>query len=79
MLSQKITRAEIAVLSGLVEVVQRIGPSAPVRHLTHNEVAGVVSGDGVRYRASAENNESANGASRECFQSSRWNGEELSR
>ena len=71
MLSQKITRAEIAVLSGLVEVVQRIGPSAPVRYLTHNEVAGVVSGDGVRYRASAENNESANGASRECFQSSR--------
>ena len=79
MLSQKITRAELAVLSGLVEVVQRIAPSAPVRYLTQSELAGVVSGDGVRYRASAENNENANGISRECFQSSRWNGEELGR
>ncbi len=79
MLSQEITRAELAVLSGLVEVVQRIAPSAPLRYLTQSELAGVVSGDGVRYRASAENNENANGAARECFQSSRWNGEELSR
>jgi rhamnose utilization protein RhaD (predicted bifunctional aldolase and dehydrogenase) len=64
MLSQKITRAELAVLIGLVEVVQRIGPSAPVRYLTQSDVAGVLSGDGARYRASAENNQSV---SRECF------------
>jgi hypothetical protein len=79
LLSQKITRAELAVLAGLVEVVQRTGPSAPVQYLTSGEVASVVSGDGVRYRASAENNQSANVVSRECFLPSRWNGEELSR
>ena len=79
MLSQKITRAELAVLSGLVEVVQRIGASAPVRYLTQSEVAGVLSGDGVRYRASAENNQSVSAVSQECFQPSPWNGEELSR
>jgi hypothetical protein len=79
LLSQKITRAELAVLAGLVEVVQRTGPSAPVQYLTSGEVASVVSGDGVRYRASAENNQSANVVSRECFMPSRWNGEELSR
>jgi len=79
MLSQKITRAELAVLSGLVEVVQRIGPTASVRYLTQSDVAGVLSGDGVRYRASAENNQSVSAVSQDCFQPSPWNGEELSR
>jgi len=79
MLSQKITRAELAVLSGLVAVVQRIGPTAPVRYLTQSDVAGVLSGDGVRYRASAENNQSVSAVSQEYFQPSSWNGEELSR
>lgn len=79
MLSQKITRAELAVLSGLVEVVQRIGPSAPVRYLTPSDVADVLSGDGVRYRASAENNQSASTISHECLLPLPWNGEELSR
>jgi len=77
MLSQKITRAELAVLSGLVEVVQRIGPSTSVRYLTPSDVAGVLSGDGVRYRASAENNQSASAISRECFLPGSWSGEEL--
>ena len=79
MLSQKITRAELAVLSGLVEVVQRIGPSAPVRYLKPNDVATILSGDGVRDRASAENNPIASAISHECFPPSSWNGDELSR
>jgi rhamnose utilization protein RhaD (predicted bifunctional aldolase and dehydrogenase) len=79
MLSQNITRAELAVLSGLVEVVQRIGPSAPVRYLTQSDLAGVLSGDGVRYRASAENNQSASAMSRECFLPGAWSGEGLGR
>ena len=78
MLSQKITRAQLAVLNGLVEVVQRIGPSAPLRYLTQGDVAGVLSTLGVGYRASAENNQSASAVSQECFQPSPWNGEELS-
>ena len=65
MLSQKITRAQLAVLNGLVEVVQRIGPSAPVRYLTQSDVAGVLSTLGVGYRASAENNQSASAVSQE--------------
>ncbi len=63
MLNQKITRAELAVLIGLAEVIQRIGVSAPVRYLTPGDVAGVLSGDGYRYRASAENNQSASAIS----------------
>jgi rhamnose utilization protein RhaD (predicted bifunctional aldolase and dehydrogenase) len=79
MLSQKITHAELAVLSGLVEVVQRIGPSAPVRYLTPSDAADVLSGAGVSYRASAENNQSASAISQECFPPGPWNGAELSR
>jgi len=79
MLGQKITRAELAVLSGLVEVVQRIGPTASVRYLTQSDVAGVLSGDGVRYRASVENNQRASAISHECLQPFPWKGEELRR
>jgi len=79
MLSQKITRGELAVLSGLAEVVQRIGPSAPVRYLKPNDVATILSGVGVSYRASAENNPIASAIAHECFRPSSWNGDQLSR
>jgi hypothetical protein len=37
-------------LSGLAKVVQRIGPSAPVRYLTEDQVAAVSSTAAYRYR-----------------------------
>ena len=49
-LSRKITPAETAMLSGLAKVVQRIGPSAPVRYLTEDQVAAVSSTAAYRYR-----------------------------
>jgi rhamnose utilization protein RhaD (predicted bifunctional aldolase and dehydrogenase) len=63
MISDKITRAEFAMLAGLVEVVQRIGASVPVRYLTESDVTGVLSGGGYRYRESAENNASRSATS----------------
>ena len=44
------TAAEIAMLSGLAQVVQRIGPSAPLRYLTEDEVAASASTAAYRYR-----------------------------
>jgi hypothetical protein len=79
MLSQKITRAELAVLGGLVGGRATHGPTVPVRYLTPSDLAGVLSGDGVRYRASAENNQSASAMSPECFLPDAWSGEGLGR
>ena len=63
MISDSITRAEFAMLTGLVEVVQRIGVSVSVRYLSESDVAGVLSGGGYRYRESAENSASRSAAS----------------
>jgi rhamnose utilization protein RhaD (predicted bifunctional aldolase and dehydrogenase) len=52
-LRPEITPAETAMLSGLAQVVQRIGPSAPVRYLTDDEVAAGSSTAAYRYRALA--------------------------
>jgi hypothetical protein len=49
-----ITRTEYAMLAGLMQVVQRIDGSAPVRYLTDAEVADALSADAHRYRALME-------------------------
>jgi rhamnose utilization protein RhaD (predicted bifunctional aldolase and dehydrogenase) len=64
MTSDRITRTEFATLAGLVEVVQRIGASVPIRYLTESEVAGVLSGDGYNHRESADNNAHVTSSSR---------------
>jgi hypothetical protein len=53
--SDRITRGEFATLAGLVQIVQRIGATVPVRYLTESEVSGVLTGDSHRYRESEEN------------------------
>jgi rhamnose utilization protein RhaD (predicted bifunctional aldolase and dehydrogenase) len=49
-ISKGMTPAEIAMLSGLAQVVQRIGPSAPLRYLSESEVADSASTAAYRYR-----------------------------
>lgn len=49
-LNRTMTPAEIAMLSGLAQVVQRIGPSAPLRYLSETEVAASASTAAYRYR-----------------------------
>ena len=49
-LNRAMTPAEIAMLSGLAQVVQRIGPTAPLRYLTEAEVAASSSTAAYRYR-----------------------------
>ena len=48
--SRSITPAELAMLSGLAQVVQRISASAPLRYLTEAELAGISSQAVFRYR-----------------------------
>jgi rhamnose utilization protein RhaD (predicted bifunctional aldolase and dehydrogenase) len=48
--SRALTPPEIAMLSGLAQVVQRLGASAPVRYLTAAEVADISSRVTYRYR-----------------------------
>jgi|SRR5579872_528954 len=50
LLSRIMTPAEIAMLSGLAQVVQRIDPSAPLRYLMETEVAAGASTAAYRYR-----------------------------
>jgi len=57
MVSERITRAEQATLAGLMEVVQRIGPAAPIRYLTESDVTGVLTGTLRHDRQSTENSE----------------------
>jgi len=45
------TAAEIAMLSGLAQVVQRIDPAAPLRYLTEAELAAGASTAAYRYPA----------------------------
>ena len=49
-LSPTMTPAETAMLSGLAQVVQRIGPTTPLRYLTEAEVAASASTAAYRYR-----------------------------
>jgi rhamnose utilization protein RhaD (predicted bifunctional aldolase and dehydrogenase) len=49
-LNRAMTPAETAMLSGLAQVVQRIGPSARLRYLTEDEVAAGSSTVAYRYR-----------------------------
>jgi len=49
-LRRTMTQAEIAMLSGLAQVVQRVGPSAPLRYLTEDELAASSSTAAYRYR-----------------------------
>lgn len=48
--SRSLTPAELAMLSGLAQVVQRLSPSSPLRYLTEAEVAGISSQAAYRYR-----------------------------
>lgn len=50
LLNRVMTPAEIAMLSGLAQVVQRIGPAAPLRYLTESEVASGATAAAYRYR-----------------------------
>jgi hypothetical protein len=56
MVSRTMTAAEIAMLSGLAQVVQRIGPSTGLRYLTEAEVAAGASTAAYRYRELANAN-----------------------
>ena len=61
MVSERITRAEQATLTGLMEVLQRIGPAAPIRYLRESDVTGVLTGTLGHYRQAAENSEPRSG------------------
>jgi hypothetical protein len=50
-----LTRAESEMLAGLMQVVQRVDPSAPIRYLTDGEVLNVLNKEAGRYRAVVEN------------------------
>ena len=52
-----VTRTEMAALTGLVDVIQRIEPTAPLRYLTAAEVALLMSEEALAYRAMVEGNE----------------------
>jgi rhamnose utilization protein RhaD (predicted bifunctional aldolase and dehydrogenase) len=50
LVNRSIAPAELAILSGLAQVVQRLRESAPLRYLTCDEVAGISSEVAYRYR-----------------------------
>src|SRR5262249_43600447 len=54
--SERITRAERALLAGLAQVAQRLEENAPLQYLTDVEVEHVLSADAYRYRALVEAN-----------------------
>lgn len=54
LVSASISKAELAMLGGLVEVLQRLDAAAPIRYLGEREVAEVLSAEGLHYRDSAE-------------------------
>jgi rhamnose utilization protein RhaD (predicted bifunctional aldolase and dehydrogenase) len=59
--------AELAMISGLAQVVQRLSASAPVRYLTEDEVAGLSCQVAYRYRDLANGSQrDAAGSSRSC-------------
>jgi hypothetical protein len=56
LVSEQMTRAEREMLTGLVNVVQRIDGSTPLRYLTAVEVSDVLHGGSDHYRQTANNN-----------------------
>jgi rhamnose utilization protein RhaD (predicted bifunctional aldolase and dehydrogenase) len=56
LIGRTMTPAEYAVLGGLVEVVQRISATAPVRYLTDAEIGSGLNVDAYRYRELADAN-----------------------
>jgi len=54
--SKYMTRADQEILSGLIEIVQRIDPSAPIRYLSTTEVLDVLQGGSDNYRNLSEIN-----------------------
>ena len=59
---RSITSAELAMISGLAEVVRRLDASSPLRYLTRDEVAGIPNQIMHRYRDLARANPIANQA-----------------
>ena len=55
-ISEGMARTQYAVLSGLMQVVQRIEASAAIRYITDAELADLLSADAYRYRQSVEHN-----------------------
>ena len=54
--SRGMTESQRAVLQGLLHVVQRIEPSAPIRYLSETEVVNLLTEDAHGYQACAEKN-----------------------
>ncbi len=54
--SRRMTASQRAVLNGLMHVVQRIEPSAPIRYLSETEVVNLLTEDAHGYHACAERN-----------------------
>ncbi|HEY7334775.1 MAG TPA: class II aldolase/adducin family protein [Bryobacteraceae bacterium] len=48
--SRSISRAELAMLGGLAQVVRRLSPHAPLRYLTEDEISGIPAEASFRYR-----------------------------
>jgi hypothetical protein len=55
-LSGDMTRTQLAVLNGLLQVVRRIPEGAPIRYLSDSEVAGLLTADAHGYQKCAEMN-----------------------
>lgn len=56
LVSESITRTQSAILSGLLEVVQRIDENAPIRYLLPAELEALLSADVYHYRQKVEAN-----------------------
>ncbi len=54
LLGSNVSKAELAVLQGLVEVVQRVEADAPIRYLPESDISDVLTATGYRYRDLAE-------------------------
>jgi hypothetical protein len=50
LVSRSIARAELAMISGLAQIVRRLSGSAPLRYLTAAEVEGISGQIAYRYR-----------------------------
>ena len=61
LISRSIAPAELAMISGLVQVVQRLSESAPLRYLTAADVAGISSQVAYRYRQLARGRQGGRG------------------
>jgi hypothetical protein len=55
-IGKRMTSAQIAVLDGLAEVVQRIDASAPLRYIDDRELTALLNEDAHSYRQAAESN-----------------------